>query len=301
MIYVSRTPFIPTRVPHLDTNYRKNPNAALRPILTEEQLTLLTPEFVPFAETNKEYDLVYIVKEAENNVDLKYSLRSVAKFCTFRKIWIVGYKPSWVKNVGYIKTLQKGNKWKNSMLNYEQACKCPDISDNFVLMNDDFFAIRQIVDWRQETNKCLGTIPEKIAALSSKKALSRWQSAFIYAREILQKLNCKSDYNYEAHIPMIINKQNFITMLNMPIMQDFQKTDKVLHKRSLYKNIFPDTTIPPKKIVDVKLELQKDLSSISLDENWVSVYDYVIDNCRRYPQINKLLRTLFADKCEFEV
>jgi hypothetical protein len=43
--------------------------------------------------TNNEYDLVYIVKEEEINPELVYSLRSIEKFCTFRKIWIVGHKP----------------------------------------------------------------------------------------------------------------------------------------------------------------------------------------------------------------
>ena len=44
-------------------------------------------------------DFVYIVKEDEKNEDLKYSLRSIAKFYPENKVWIVGYKPSWVKNV----------------------------------------------------------------------------------------------------------------------------------------------------------------------------------------------------------
>lgn len=39
-------------------------------------------------------DLVYIVKNSEVNEDLRYSLRSVAKFVPHNKIWIVGYKPS---------------------------------------------------------------------------------------------------------------------------------------------------------------------------------------------------------------
>lgn len=35
-------------------------------------------------------DLVYIVKEDENNEELRYSLRSVAKYLPQNKIWIVG-------------------------------------------------------------------------------------------------------------------------------------------------------------------------------------------------------------------
>ena len=59
-------------------------------------------------------DLVYIVKNSEVNEDLRYSLRSVAKFVPHDKIWIVGYKPSWVQNVEYLPVPQNlGSKWKN--------------------------------------------------------------------------------------------------------------------------------------------------------------------------------------------
>ena len=188
------------------------------------------------------------------------------------------------------------------MLNYEAACNHPEISENFILMNDDFFAIRQIVDWETDLNKCLGTISDKAKEYRLKKSASRWQNGFIYAEQLLKDLNCKNQYNYETHLPIIINKSDFKKMLNMPIIQRFMRTDKVFHKRSIYKNLFYNiVNSEPKKIIDVKLELQKDLDSIPLTENWVSVYDYVVDNVRRYPQLNKVLRTLFVEKCRFEV
>lgn len=302
MIYVRRTPSPQTHIPHLDLQGRGVNRYMTSLTLTNKELALLKPEFTEFNPKNKEYDLVYIVKEGNGNTDLKYSLRSICKFCEFRKVWIVGYKPNWVKDVGYIHTLQKGNKWKNSMLNYEAACNHPEISDNFVLMNDDFFAIRQIVDWEKDTNKCLGTIPEKAKEYRIKRSASRWQNGFIYAEQLLNDLGCKQQYNYETHLPIIINKNDFKIMLTIPAVQTFMKTDKVFHKRSIYKNLFyKNTDSEPQKILDVKLELQKDLDSIPLTENWVSVYDYVVDNVRRYPQLNKILRTLFAEKCRFEV
>lgn len=302
MIYVRRTHSAQTAIPHLDTTISRGVNQYMNTFkLSEQESALLKPTFIDFSPNNKKYDLVYIVKEGNSNNDLKYSLRSVCKFCDFRKIWIIGYKPNWVKDVGYIHTIQKGNKWKNSMLNYEAACKCPDISDNFVLMNDDFFAIRQIVDWEQDTNKCLGTLGEKIKALHIKRDLSRWQKAFKFADDLLSELKCTYRYNYETHLPIIINKANFLQMLSMPAVKNFMKTDNVLHKRSVYKNLFQDPALVPHKIVDVKLELQKDLNSIPLTENWVSVYDYVVDNTRRYPRLNKVLRTLFSEKCKYEV
>ena len=302
MIYVRRKPLIQTMVPHLDTSPRRTLDQLNSVKFTPKEEKLLEKPNIVLNEENKNYDLVYIVKESEKNSDLKYSLRSICKFCSFKNVWIIGYKPRWVTNVKYLHTRQTGNKWKNSMVNYEAACNCPEISDNFILMNDDFFAIRPIINWKEDTNKCLGTIEEKAAEYKAKKAASRWQNGFIYAEELLKELDCKHHFNYETHLPIIINKANFKKMLEMPTIKTFMQTDKVFHKRSMYKNLFYDEDLPePKKIIDVKLELQKDLNSLSLTENWVSVYDYVVDNCRKYPRINKFLRAAFSDKCRFEV
>ena len=298
MYYVRRTPFQPSPIPHMDT---QQVNVNLRNVIfSDKEETLLKPTFVPFSENNKNYDLVYILKETDINPDLKYSLRSICKFCTYRNIWFVGYQPTWTKDVNYIHTVQTQNKWKNSVLNYIAACKCPDISDDFILMNDDFFAIRQIVDWTESTNKCLGTLDEKIRELSKNSTLSRWQSAFTYAKELLTEFKCPYQYNYETHLPIIINKNNFLEMITSKPLQCFEKTDKVLHKRSVYKNLYQDQNIIPKKIIDVKLLAQKDLDSQLLEEDWLSVFDYVIDNARRYPRLNKLFRLLFSEKCKYE-
>ena len=43
-------------------------------------------KIIPICEADKQYDLVYILKEADINPDLKMSLRSVAQFCTFKNI-----------------------------------------------------------------------------------------------------------------------------------------------------------------------------------------------------------------------
>jgi hypothetical protein len=243
-------------------------------------------------------DLVYIVRRGQMNIDLRYSLRSVTKFCNYRNIWIVGFKPDWVQNVKYIPTEQNADKWKNSIINYKAACKAPGISENFVLMNDDFFAIRPITDWNYETNVCLGRLEEFVTKFSSIAKKSKWQWGFTYAVELLSELAIASSWNYEAHTPMMINKQNFLKMLSLPKIQRFQETKKVLHKRSLYKNLYPDAN-NPRYISDVKLPLHKDLTLEYLKENWISTYDNTLRN-PSFPLINKLLLKMFDRPCKYE-
>ena len=253
----------------------------------------------PVNNTEKsDIDLVYIVRPGQLNIDLRYSLRSVSKFCKYRYIWIVGFKPDWVQNVKYLPTVQNSDKWKNSMINYTAACECPEISENFILMNDDFFAIRPIEDWIHETNVCLGKLSQFVEKFSCIEKKSKWQWGFTYATETLSKLGISTENNYEAHTPMIINKHNFLRMLGLPVIQEFKKSRKVLHKRSIYKNLYPELT-PPRHIADVKLPLYKDLTLEYLKENWISTYDDTLRN-PAFPLINTLLFTMFNKPCKYE-
>lgn len=244
-------------------------------------------------------DLVYIVKYGDKNDDLKYSLRSVARFVPHDKIWIVGYKPSWVQNVGYIHVKQSENKWKNSVNNIIAACNCPDISEDFVLMNDDFFAIKPIEDLETSLNASLGLLNDTVMKYKKKTHLSPWQKAFREVKDLLSRMKIKEPYyDYEAHIPMIINKNKYLNVMNMPEVRNFMKTRKVLHKRTLYKNI--DKINPKILKKDVKLSNRKDdtLDRIKICE-WLSVYDNQVSN-PKFSNLNTILRTAFHEPCEYE-
>lgn len=268
----------------------------LPPLIKQSQLSV--DDILP---SNKEYDLVYILKPSEKNWDLRYSLRSVEKFCKYKNIWFIGYKPTWSQNVKHIATIQNKDKWKNSMLNYKTACECPYISDNFILMNDDFFAIEPIIDWKENLNVCLGKIEDEVEKYKDNIKKSKWRYAFDYAQTLLRDLKCPTTWNYETHLPIIINKQKFLEMLNMPEIIEFQETNKVLHKRSIYKNLFPDVDMPTPRIInDVKITLKFDLSQKWLEESWLSVFDDVTNNIVRYPKLNAFLIKNFPTKSKYE-
>lgn len=255
--------------------------------------------YTPFPE-DKEYDLVYILKEDDYNPDLKMSLRSIDKFTSFRNIWLIGYKPTWVKNVNHLPTVQDGTKWQNAMINMLAACNCKDISDDFILMNDDFFALKPIINWKKELNLCLGLLEKAVMLYGVRKNKSRWQYGFEYVVDLLNSLNISNSFNYESHIPIIINKQKFIDMCNLPLVAEFMTTKKVLHRRSLYKNMYPDVE-EPRRIRDVKITLGRDLNDAWLQESWLSVFDNVVDNVKSYPRANKFLNEMYPDKCRFEL
>lgn len=243
-------------------------------------------------------DLVYIVKEGERNDDLKYSLRSVAKFVKCDNVWIVGYKPSWVTNVRYIPVKQTENKWKNSVKNIKAACENSEISSDFILMNDDFFAIEPINDLRAATNLSLGLLDKQIA--TSKDRITSWAKAFQQVSELLEELHVeKPYYNYESHTPLLINKQKYLEVMNLPEVIAFQKTSKVLHKRSLYKNIYPEKVQATVLSQDVKISGKDTSSDKSKVCGWLSVSDNVVGN-GKFKELNELLRKLFFEPCKYE-
>lgn len=245
-------------------------------------------------------DLVYIIKQGEKNEDLRYSLRSVSKFVPHDKIWIVGYKPSWVINTEYIPVAQdKGSKWKNSVNNILTACNCEEISDNFVLMNDDFFAIKPIENLEESINLSLGLLEETVINQKKKKRNSNWSKAFIYIDDLLKSLDIEEPYyNYESHTPLLINKKEYLEVMSLPKVIDFMKTNKVLHKRTLYKNIYKvDSKILP---LDVKLSSIKDDTNKRINIcDWLSVYDNQVGNYK-FKNLNDLLHNLFPESCEYE-
>lgn len=245
-------------------------------------------------------DFVYIVKESDKNDDLKYSLRSIAKFYPDHRVWIVGYKPKWVQNVGYIPVKQTGNKWGNSVKNIIAACESKEISEDFILMNDDFFIIKEKYPLETVCNMNSGTLDKAIKAYGNIKYNS-WCKAFSSVKELLQKIGAKEPYyNYEPHLPLLINKKKYLALMKLPEVQAFMKSGKVLHKRTLYKNMYKPDIIPPSIVYDVKIDKQKDDIVRRLEVcGWVSVYDNQIGNPRS-PKLNFVLHNNFPKPCKYE-
>ena len=95
------------------------------------------------------YDFVYFLKESDENEELRFSLRSIEKNCgdLINRVVFVGGNPKGFKNYTYIKTHQQfTTKHLNVMHGIYTVCesKQPKITDNFILMNDDFYVLNSL-------------------------------------------------------------------------------------------------------------------------------------------------------------
>jgi hypothetical protein len=177
-------------------------------------------------------DVVYRYRKTGNNEDeLRYSLRSLSNL-PHSKVWIAGDLPAWVKDVGHIPTSQASNKWEDSRQNVAAACKHPEVSDQFVLMDDDFFVI-QPIDEVPALHR--GEINDLLAAYARKHSTYRAGFAdtakMVFAARGMQN----PALAYNLHVPMVLDKQKVLQSIEALDALDVMRP-KCFHFRTWYGN-----------------------------------------------------------------
>lgn len=158
-------------------------------------------------------DIVYPLKPGSKHSEFKHSLRSL-KNVDHDNVWVIGYKPEWVRNVNHIYTDQNKSKYKNLCNNIAAACESDQISDPFIIFNDDMFVLQPIPEiptwWRE-------TVDEGIARYERRDRMRLWELAMKDCRSKLKnkhKIRTSKQLSYELHIPMIVHKSTMLEALN---------------------------------------------------------------------------------------
>lgn len=154
-------------------------------------------------------DVVYTLKPSQSNEEFRYSLRSL-KNIPHGNVWVVGWKPNWAK-VNYIPSARiSRNKVANTNHNWLKVAMNSNISDPFILMNDDFFI-----------NKPLDAIP--VEHLGSNQAFqdyynlnypcSHYTEVIKRTTYVLYTFGVTDGNSYELHTPMLVYKKDIIKAL----------------------------------------------------------------------------------------
>lgn len=177
------------------------------------------------------YDVVYVLKDFWLNEELKYSIRSLANLKCIRKVWVYGPKLDWFSdNIICIDTgEQNGNKWGNVNDTLRRICLNSEITKDFILMNDDFFIMKEMSDIPTFTNRTLDDRIEEIKNTSNLIGFSRYMKGLQLASLFLEGMGCGTK-NYELHMPMKFNRKNLYRIL--------QFCGDSCARRSLYGNIY---------------------------------------------------------------
>src|SRR5688500_13003685 len=92
-------------------------------------------------------DVVYFLSNESTWQDgeLRYSLRSIEKNLQQPgKVWIIGHKPAWIRNVRHIPFPDpyKSNKDANLILKLIRLAIESDLSNDFIAMSDDHYILK---------------------------------------------------------------------------------------------------------------------------------------------------------------
>lgn len=228
-------------------------------------------------------DIVYFVKDNPDNEELRYSLRSVVKNMQYNRVWIFGGCPTNIIPDIRIRAAQNGcTKWDNVRSMYLMACKNRELTDNFILFNDDFF-VMQPTNYIGPLYRC--SLEQHIKILEPNGKPSVYSKLLRDAKQTLEKWGC-STLSYELHIPFVFNKKNLLKML--------ERFPDIHCCRTMYGNLY---NVGGKQSGDVKIfssktELSyKNLQFLSTDDPVVNINN----------DIWRYIRNQFKQKCGYEV
>lgn len=173
------------------------------------------------------HDVVYFVKDATENEELRYSLRTVEANWPYWKVVFYGGCPNGLKPDRLVRVAQEGlNKWEKVRNLLIRACKDDELTEDIWLFNDDFFVLKHHSDdMPPQYNGDLMSYVERIE--KKQGTADEYTLRLRMAADELSKLGYPT-LNYEVHKPMLINRKRALEVL--------ERFPNVPAFRSLYGN-----------------------------------------------------------------
>ena len=204
---------------------------------------------------------VYICRDGDNE-ELRYSIRSVLENVPDATVTVIGGKPDWYCG-HYIEVIQNKSTYHNVMNSLHKAIESPEIPDDFIVMNDDFFIMKPI-----------DTIPIFYGGYLSDKVLLYEdlvpKSPYIRKMRMTHKRCTRylvdPILDYDLHTPFPVNKQKLYEVI--------KDKDISYLWRSFYGSYYK---IGGQQIKDVKIYLKSPLlrktHTYSEDDIFISTDD----------------------------
>jgi len=159
-------------------------------------------------------DIVYICRNGDNE-ELRYSIRSVVKNLPEGRVWVVGYKPKWYTG-DFISVPDTSSKFNNIHNLIKHIAFDDRISDDFIMMNDDFFVVRPL-----DTVPVYhgGSLKDKINKYYELAPNSPYNRMLSRTYNNLINDGIQEPLDYDIHIPLPFNRTRLretIVMKGLP-------------------------------------------------------------------------------------
>ena len=200
-------------------------------------------------------DVLYYIGSGSHhqNRELLYSLRALEMHCRdLDRVWIVGNRPHFLNDkVQYLWVADSGFWWQNAF-NKTMAAVKAGISSDFLLMNDDFFMLKDFTAARYPRYH-RGEIPDV--------AVNKYQKVILNTRRVLENLGATT-LHYGVHCPLRINAEKYQTLARF-----YKNDDNPVSARCVYGNLFcKGTEVSDCKSVILKTNKTKCWSA----KDWIS-------------------------------
>ena len=227
-------------------------------------------------------DIVYFVKNAPQNEELRYSLRSVEQNFPHRKVWIYGGKPDDIEPDKFVSVRQVGtNKWEKVRNMLMQVCENKEITEDFWLFNDDFFINKKPTSFEPIFD---GSIYKRIVQIEGRnydKPSIYTMQLRLMVKELERRCPDAPMNNYAVHFPMLVNREKMRTVLKCFQSPMF---------RVLYGNYW--------SIGGIDMKDMKILRNNNIPED--ATYLSSDDNSFMTGEIGRYMRNKFKGKSRFE-
>ena len=236
-------------------------------------------------------DIVYLLGQgsAWQNNEIKHSLRSIERHLkNFDKVFIIGERPLWLNGEAiYIKHKDDMRycKERRIMEKLLFACKLEQLSDKFIMFNDDYFLTGDID---------AAGIPYYYSGMISARILKR-KTLDIYAHSMVNTL-CVLNIEglplkyFDIHYPIVYDKKLF------PEVMD--KYDWNIKNGYIIKSLYANT-------LQTEGELRKDCKvnkegTVREIEDKVRGTDLFSTKTYLTPKFREFIMTLYPEKSRFE-
>lgn len=230
--------------------------------------------------------LAYIVRPGSSNPELRYSLRSMWRHVPHSEVVIVGYCPPWLRNVRAIPVEQSPyarDKRANALRNLTALAARG--GHEFVLMNDDFFALRAVASPPSRVHR--GGLAELAAQREAARPGSEHGEVLRNTDRLLRDAGIERPLAYETHTPMHMTAQ----ALALALDYGDRLGSHLFAPRSILGNL---TGPRGDRIGNVKVYGAEPAPEAAVD--WVST----TDTSFRYHGIGDRIRRLFAEPSPYE-
>lgn len=235
-------------------------------------------------------DAVYIVGPYSrwNDNELRYSLRSLEKYVTdLSRVFLVGHKPRRVCGVVHIPARDPHkNALSNLIHKLRLVVDSPEVGNEFMLMNDDFWITEP---WDSHAVYHMGTLADAISKRRGSKE-NYYYKALVDCDDRLRRAGVPVPLSFDPHCPMKIE-----TSLAINVLREYFTDENHEDPPGLFRSFYGNSISPEKtsgQIEDNKLSRHWRLPSYKF--SFVSADDFAIQGQwarlwfkRKYPEASR--------------